>query len=646
MSLSKQMILGFLVVLLIVFLGTLWVTVQNTRSYVQQQLASHAQDTATSLGLSISPYVGDSNGTPVIETMMQAIFDRGYYSTIELLDNNEQSLLLFQNPTHTNNVPSWFVSLFPLSAPHAMTELNDGWTIQGQLVVVSNAGYGYTQLYENAIESLYLFIMSFCVALAFIWYLITQVLSKPMNQLLNQMDGISQQQFNEIKEIPKTPELRKILLAMNSMSRKLSKLFYEITQQSERFRKFAFTDLVTGVGNRRAFELTIRKLLDDDSGYSSGFLFITKATSLGSVHSQLGGRAGDEYLSSISEIIKGCVKTVNGEFGLYRVNGSDFALVVENIDEEAAKALAIAIVKSAKRIEKSEHVSGTAHVGVTEFNSDSKLQELLEKADSALSIAIESDSSWEIAANAKVTYSNGTWRSIIQNILENGHCDFVHQPVLAAADKTTVIYNEWFARICDSKTGEAVPMAQLVPASIRLNYSIALDKLIVANVLKLAANSQHHVGLNISRFALLDEAFSQWIINQFESNIAIARSITLEIPERALVQDAESISVLVRTLKKLGVRIAIEHYGAQLAGITHLRHIIPDYLKIDGRFTRGIDQHEDNQLFVSSLISIAKGLSIEIIAEMVETEEEYLWLHNAGVDYIQGYYTSKPSSIS
>jgi EAL domain-containing protein (putative c-di-GMP-specific phosphodiesterase class I) len=119
----------------------------------------------------------------------------------------------------------------------------------------------------------------------------------------------------------------------------------------------------------------------------------------------------------------------------------------------------------------------------------------------------------------------------------------------------------------------------------------------------------------------------------------------LELPERALVNQLTGLEELVEALKQKGVRITVERFGAQLAAVTHLRKIRPDFLKIDGRFTRNIDKEPDNQLFVQSLVNIAHGLNIKVIAEIVETEEEAKCLLNLFVDYIQGYYIGPPLPI-
>ena len=79
--------------------------------------------------------------------------------------------------------------------------------------------------------------------------------------------------------------------------------------------------------------------------------------------------------------------------------------------------------------------------------------------------------------------------------------------------------------------------------------------------------------------------------------------------------------------------------------MTHLRAIKPDYLKLDGRFTKNIHTEKDNQLFVHSLVNIAHGLKIKVIAEKIETEEEAATLQAMNVDYIQGYLVGKPESI-
>ena len=93
MPLSRQLGLSLLIILCCVFIGTLWVNVNDTRDFIAEQLASHSQDTATSLGLSIAPYLGNENHVPIVDTTMNAIFDRGYYLSMILKDLDGEVIL-------------------------------------------------------------------------------------------------------------------------------------------------------------------------------------------------------------------------------------------------------------------------------------------------------------------------------------------------------------------------------------------------------------------------------------------------------------------------------------------------------------------------------------------------------------------------
>ncbi len=643
MSLSKQLGLGFFFVLLISFLGTLWMNTQNTRSFIEQQLNSHAQDTATSLGLSISPYIGDDKNLAVIETMINAIFDRGYYRSITLYGQNGETLIEKRSNTHNKDIPQWFTQRFPIAAPTANSEINDGWSVKASLKIVSNPGLGYQQLWQSAVQSLIVTLVALTLAILFVWYLVKRVISLPINRVIEQAESISKKQFEQIEIIPTTKELYGFVNAINIMSEKLFVMFKKMTNQSEEYRRFAYVDFVTGVGNRRAFELAIKELLSDAEKNSEGFLFIIRASSLKEIHTNLGGEAGDKYLKSVCMAIKEAASAEYDHFSLYRVNGADFALIIENLRESHAKAMAQLLSIYTKRLEKNEHKNGVAHIGATHVSLEDNYKEVMHRVDSALLNATSTEQRWEISSQLSVSHSNEEWRDTLSRITQDNHADFVSQKIIGADNET--LYCEWFARLLDNQSKELVPMVQLIPASIRLDFAQQIDKLIIQNIFVKASESEDNIGINVSRISLFDGPFIEWFIDKLKVYRSTCHRITLEIPERALVHDIEALATLTKQLKSYGMNICIEHFGAQLAGITHIRKIMPDYLKIDGRFTRAIDSEIDNQLFVKSLINIAHGLDIKIIAEKIESKQEYKWLIDNGIDGVQGYYVAGPKPV-
>ncbi len=145
MSLRLQLYLLIACLCLFSFGAALYNNVSNMRDYLNEQLASHAQGAAHSLGLSISPYM-DEEGLVIAETMTNAIFDSGYYQHITFTDLDGKVLFKRDNPNGNFALPQWFIDWFTLHPPVMTSEVSDGWRIAGTLAVQSHAGTSYKSL--------------------------------------------------------------------------------------------------------------------------------------------------------------------------------------------------------------------------------------------------------------------------------------------------------------------------------------------------------------------------------------------------------------------------------------------------------------------------------------------------------------------
>jgi EAL domain-containing protein (putative c-di-GMP-specific phosphodiesterase class I) len=250
---------------------------------------------------------------------------------------------------------------------------------------------------------------------------------------------------------------------------------------------------------------------------------------------------------------------------------------------------------------------------------------------------------WQFANDSLPSANNSQWRDQFQRLLAEKQANFAAQPIKSFNDN--LLYNELFARFEDSNTGEYIPMAELIPASIRLDFAQQIDELVLTSALKKLLDVGGNIGVNVSRMTVLQASFQAWWLVQLAHLGANCAKLVLEIPESALVNNSASLLRFIAQVKQYGVRITIERFGAQLATLTQLRVIRPDYLKLDGRYIRHIDREVDNQLFVNALVGIAHGLNVKIIAERVETLAEAECLQSMQVDFIQGYYVGMPSPI-
>lgn len=642
MPLSRQLILGLFAVLSAAFVGTLLINVSNTKDSIEQQLTSHAQDTATSFGLSISPYVGNTKNLPLVETMMNAIFDSGYYQSIVLKDNENNTLLEKYNTAAVNGVPEWFIHWLPLTPPEVSSEINNGWMIAAVITVQSHPGTGYQQLWHNTVDSFNLITAIFTLALILLLVLVRFV-TLPISAIVKQLEVMGEQKFEQLQISPKTTELRVFVGAFNNMSTRLNDLFARLSNQADRYRQFAYTDNLTKVGNRRAFDLAFDALLSDSEHQPHGFLLLIRLSSLAKVNSKIGFLEGDAYITIVCNTIQQLIQEQNLQGLLYRLNGADFCLTLEDIEEQQGIAITQSLINKCNAVEKSEYESGTVHIGAGAYAYPDNKAEVLEKVDRALSHAATEERKWQVVSRLNQIQSNNLWREQITTLLKEQRAEFVAQPIQNFNDQ--VQYQEWFARFRDPTEDKYLPMAEIIPASIRLDFAQQLDEMLLLCALEKVKHVQGHVGLNISRISLVQPAFQNWLIEQLSLSRESCRRLTIEIPERTLLTDIDSLSAFVSQLKELGVSITIERFGAQFAAFSQLRKIRPDYLKIDGRYIKSIDTEADNRLFVHSLVNIAHGLGIKIIAERVETEQEAQTLKTLQVDFVQGYLLSTPTSI-
>lgn len=157
---------------------------------------------------------------PVIETMMKAIFDMGYYKEIRLVDADNKELVELVSDKAVAGVPDWFMDLLPMTSATAESEISSGWNLSGVIYVTVNSGYGYLKLYEQAKSGFYYSLAAFLISIGLLALTLRFTLASlsRIDQLARQ---ISDGQFDSIAELPWTREVRNVALSMNTMSQKI-----------------------------------------------------------------------------------------------------------------------------------------------------------------------------------------------------------------------------------------------------------------------------------------------------------------------------------------------------------------------------------------------------------------------------------------
>ncbi|PRO68730.1 EAL domain-containing protein [Alteromonas gracilis] len=641
MRLSTQLSTSLLVFLILVFAGSFVINVKLTREYVNEQLATHAQDTATSLGLSITPYLSEDNGIAIAETMVNAIFDRGFYQYITITDMEGNLLIEKRNPTTVDNVPSWFTDIVEITPPVEKTELNDGWTMAGELAVQSHPRLANETLWESVKQSAFMFFAAFVFAYIALLFIITAI-TKPLRIVVNKIEDIQNQKFSHINYKPFTKELSFITQAVNRLSSSVEAMFKELTQKAEQYRIQAYEDSLTGTQNRSAFSRHMTALLSKTATSDEGYVILIRLAQLNAINMTLGAQEGDNYVISVANELKSFTSSIQETAFLFRVSGADFVLVTEAMTKQDCEARLQELSSSLSHCNPIKDGSKAVWIGAAQFNDEQSFSEIMENADSALMAATKQANGWQFASELSHIHSNTAWKERLNQILEQQYADIVIQPVMNI-EKNAASYYEAFARFKEKSSGNAIPMSQLIPASERLNLIPEVDKLVVTLVLNKLAQNKRNVAINIANASLANTAFRQWLLTLLNQNTALCTQLVFELEDSALIHHKDDAISFCKSLVNLGCKITIEHFGDNLASLAGLRAIQPHFVKISGKLTKDIHADKDSQLFVTSLLSIARGLNINVIAELVENEAESVALSRLDVAYQQGFYFAKPA---
>jgi EAL domain-containing protein (putative c-di-GMP-specific phosphodiesterase class I) len=162
-------------------------------------------------------------------------------------------------------------------------------------------------------------------------------------------------------------------------------------------------------------------------------------------------------------------------------------------------------------------------------------------------------------------------------------------------------------------------------------------------VAQLYAHPEVKLSINVSGTTATDPSWLQSFITYVRENREVAERMTVELTETAALHAFEENARFVSRLRDMGCRVAIDDFGAGYTSFRNLHMLRVDTVKIDGSYVKGLARSPDNQIFVRTLVELAKNFQLETVAEWVSSEEDAELLARYGVDYFQGYCFGEPS---
>lgn len=658
MSLLRQIILSITVLILLLMSGNLVVSVHNARDYFSDQLSVHAQDTATSLGFTISS-AAQAKDLATVNSMMDAIFDRGYFRQISYKDLSGKVLADRQQPIAIEGVPQWFIDWLALPQPSGTAEVVSGWYRLGAIEVVAHTGFAYRDLWRVFMEQLWLAVatatLSYLFAGLFLAYLL-----RPLKRVEKQAEAICRREFPVQERLPRTPELRRMVLAMNRMVNKIKTMFEEQLDLTERLHRKSNIDPVTELPNRRDFDARFESFIKSEQGGGHGLLVLLQISGLLDLNRTQGREAGDQCLRDIAERLREALAEIPSAI-VSRRGGADFCAFVPSIEVDASRQLLTELHQHIVQLSWFEQYNDLQlHAGAVYSETVTLGNQLLGQADLLLrQQQQQGDSSWALAEQSDSAYTSGEWRQLLQEVIQRQALHFHFQPVFTAGvvvisptaeSEPQVMMVEAFCRITDNE--QVIPAGQFWPMVERHQLGEQVDRLVIEKMaIQLSAPapakaSGARICVNIGSASICSEEFMHWLLMFLEHQPQVARRLIFEVPEKAIATAEQRVREFVLAVKALGVECSLDNFGSSNIAYHYLQSIPFDYIKIDRCCITQLDQRQDNQFYVKSLVQMAHSCDLRVIAEGIETEAEWHSVAALGFDGGQGYFLAEPSAAT
>lgn len=440
------------------------------------------------------------------------------------------------------------------------------------------------------------------------------------------------------------------------LSKQLKDQKKTISASEERFRYMAQHDLLTGLPTRLLLRERLDAAIDKVKYSATGLaLLMLDLDKFKQINDSLGHHAGDEALKVTAQRL---MEVVHKKGTVARISGDEFVVLMTDIKEaKEAETLAAKVVNALStpfQVGRRD-IPLSASVGVcTGFGGELEAEALLKSADTAL---------YHAKARGRnclqlytVDMARGDEDKLLlhaglEHALQNGEMEVHYQPMVDL--KTGELCGfEALMRWCSKEMGVMLP-ADFIPLAEETGLIIPLGEWILRQAcqeigcLERQLNRSFLLSVNISPKQIQPQSCWPQIVERILAETGRPpKLLELEITESMLMNDSALTQSTLTQLRALGVRLAIDDFGVGFSSLSYITRFAIDRIKIDRSFIRKSTREQGNLAVVRAMIAMAHGLSIQVVAEGVETAVEFEFLCREGCDIAQGYFLSWPVSAS
>ena len=417
-------------------------------------------------------------------------------------------------------------------------------------------------------------------------------------------------------------------------------------------------DQLTGLINRREFEICLEKAVDDakisNTKHALCYIDLDK---FNVINNSCGYEGGDALIKEISEILK---KNLSENSALSRFSGDEFCMllcghgtddaldVVENILDE---------LNNYRFVWEDKRLSVAMSIGLVLVKGHGQnVSKLLQDAEASCGVAKE------IGGHRVQVYHEGharlgkrdaeiKWAAKIDKALDDNALHLRCQRIMPlASDDSYHDHYEILLGITD-ELGEQSSLQQFIRAAENYKRMADIDRWVIKTAFKWIADHRtelDHVSsfsINLSGHSLNDLGLMEFVMKQMRNTNVPIGKICFEITETLGIANLSDASDFIKRFKTTGCTFSLDDFGSGMSSYGYLKSLPVDYLKIDGVFVKDMATNPNDYAVVKSISEIGHFMGKKIIAEYVQDDETIQLLQDLGVDYAQGYGIEKPRPL-